>query len=128
MSELDKIEDLLKKGEEKKAFELTKDKDSNSLVEGLIQRGSFLIDNEEYDLAIIYFKFSEKIAIDNDIKEIARKHLTDAYCNRGNVYGEKGEFDRAIDDYNKAIELNPEFAYAYKNRGNAHYNLNFVKS
>ena len=40
------------------------------------------------------------------------------YSNRGAVYRNKEVFDRAIKDYNKAIELNPELAEAYYNRGN----------
>jgi tetratricopeptide (TPR) repeat protein len=39
------------------------------------------------------------------------------------AYGEKGDFERAIKDYNKAIELNPEDADAYINRGNAYSGL-----
>jgi tetratricopeptide (TPR) repeat protein len=32
-----------------------------------------------------------------------------------------GQHDRAIEDYNKAIALNPNYAEAYYNRGNAYY-------
>jgi tetratricopeptide (TPR) repeat protein len=42
------------------------------------------------------------------------------YITRGNAYHVKGEFDRAIADYNQAIELNPKYAHAYKNRGSAY--------
>ena len=41
---------------------------------------------------------------------------------RGIVHLEKGEHDRAISDYTKAIEINPRFAMAYGNRGNAYSN------
>ncbi len=123
MSELDEIEELLKKGEEEKAFVLIKDKDTDSLAEGLIERGAFLIEHEEYDFAITYFEFSEKIATDDDIKENARKHLTDAYIYRGIAYYGKGDIYRAIEDYSKAIELNPEHALAYNSRGIAYSNL-----
>jgi len=40
-----------------------------------------------------------------------------AYYNRGYAYGEKGEYDLAIKDYSKAIELKPDYADAYYNRG-----------
>ena len=40
-----------------------------------------------------------------------------AFLNRGNVYGRKGDNDRAIADYNEAIRLNPKSALAFCNRG-----------
>jgi tetratricopeptide (TPR) repeat protein len=43
-----------------------------------------------------------------------------AYHNRGDAYGLKGDIDRAISDYNKAIELNPNYAPAYNSRGRAY--------
>ena len=39
------------------------------------------------------------------------------YYNRGTVYAFRGDFERAIADYDKAIELNPNFVDAYYNRG-----------
>ena len=47
--------------------------------------------------------------------------LAIAYVNRGSAYGEKGHYDRAIEDFNKAISINPNYAGAYNNRGNAYY-------
>ena len=44
------------------------------------------------------------------------------YNNRGIDYGEKREYDLAIKDFEKAIEIAPEFAEVYKNRGNAYLN------
>ena len=43
-----------------------------------------------------------------------------AFHNRGDAYGLKGDFDRAISDYTKAIELNPNYAPAYNSRGRAY--------
>ena len=40
--------------------------------------------------------------------------------NRGLAYGEKGDYDSAIEALTKAIELNPNYAAAYNNRGNAY--------
>jgi Flp pilus assembly protein TadD len=39
------------------------------------------------------------------------------YNDRGIAYGEKGQYDRAISDFNKAIEINPRYSKAYNNRG-----------
>jgi tetratricopeptide (TPR) repeat protein len=43
-----------------------------------------------------------------------------AYHNRGDAYGLKGDLDRAISDYTKAIELDPNYAPAYNGRGRAY--------
>ena len=42
------------------------------------------------------------------------------YNNRGIDYRKEGKLDLAIKDFDKAIELNPEFAEAYNNLGNAY--------
>ena len=39
------------------------------------------------------------------------------YNNRGIAYGEKGQYEQAISDFNKAIEINPRYVKAYNNRG-----------
>jgi tetratricopeptide (TPR) repeat protein len=49
-----------------------------------------------------------------------KSSLAAAYVNRGNAYHSKGEYDQAIADYGKAIQLNPKYAEAYNNRGAAH--------
>ena len=41
------------------------------------------------------------------------------YYNQGNAKCRIQNYREAIDDYTKAIELNPEFVMAYNNRGNA---------
>ena len=43
-----------------------------------------------------------------------------AYNNRGRL-GDKKEYDKAIADYNEAIRLDPKYAGAFNNRGNAWY-------
>ena len=44
-----------------------------------------------------------------------------AYYTRGVVYQSKGDYARAMTDYNEAIRLNPGFANAYYNRGIAYH-------
>src|ERR1700733_14808364 len=40
-----------------------------------------------------------------------------AYCDRGNTYGNKRDYDRAIAEYSKAIQLEPKLVDAYYKRG-----------
>ncbi|MCX5785565.1 MAG: protein kinase [Elusimicrobia bacterium] len=44
-----------------------------------------------------------------------------AYTGRGSAYYLKGEYDRAVEDYSAAIELNPRDAAPYNNRGDVFY-------
>ena len=65
-------------------------------------------------------------------EELKKKKSTpDArnYYHKGNVYFEKANYEKSIENYNMAIILNPNFSEAYFSRGLAYYNLkNFTKS
>ena len=41
----------------------------------------------------------------------------DAYYGRGNAYSRLSEYDHAIQDYDKVVELDPKFLLAYEGRG-----------
>lgn len=43
--------------------------------------------------------------------------FAEVYNNRGIAYGKKGQYDKAIFNFTKAIALNPRDAKAYNNRG-----------
>ena len=43
------------------------------------------------------------------------------YFYRGNAYGKKKEYDRAIADFNQALQLHPKDAEIFSNRGIAYY-------
>ncbi len=45
------------------------------------------------------------------------------YVNRGILYRRQQKYELALDDYNQAIELNPNHANAYNNRGNLYQDL-----
>ena len=48
-------------------------------------------------------------------------NLAVAFANRGLAYKRKGQWDRAIADYDEAIRLNPDLAETFANRGTAYY-------
>lgn len=53
--------------------------------------------------------------------------LSLAYFHRGNAYFVKRNYDRAIDNYDDAIRLNPKYLKAYHIRGNAYYLKGFYE-
>src|SRR6516162_10540792 len=46
-----------------------------------------------------------------------QRDLASAYYNRGLAYGHKGDFDRAIRDFDQAIKINPNYVEALYSRG-----------
>ena len=54
------------------------------------------------------------------VKGESKHGLAVAYFNRGDAYSYKGDLDRAIADYDQAINLEPTYALVYSKRGNAY--------
>ena len=54
-------------------------------------------------------------------KRVNNKQLSAFRLIRGIAYKNKGQFDKAFADYDKAIQLNPKSAAAYNNRGIVYY-------
>ena len=48
----------------------------------------------------------------------------EGYNVRGSAYGKAGQFNAALDDFNKAISINPRFHQAYANRALIYRNIN----
>jgi tetratricopeptide (TPR) repeat protein len=67
---------------------------------------------EYYSQALLLWKDAYGIKIKSAI-----------YVNRGSAYKNLKQYDKAINDYNKAIELNPADADAYYDRGIIYYYL-----
>jgi len=51
---------------------------------------------------------------------LKQKEYAVAYNNRGLAYGKLNKYEQAMEDFSRAIELNPALAEAYYNRGNAY--------
>ena len=60
-----------------------------------------------------------RLPLDVLAPELIPQHA-ECYTNRGEAYMRKGEFDRAIDELNKALELAPGSVEAYDKRGAAY--------
>jgi len=58
-----------------------------------------------YDYAIKHYSYS-----------LHQRHNASAFNSRGVTYYHINEFERALIDYNRAIEIDPQFALAIKNR------------
>lgn len=71
------------------------------------------LNNTDIDVKI----FSLSQIID---KYPSTQYVSYAYNSRGCEYDEIKEYEKAIADYTKAIDLNPQYAEAYNNRGNAY--------
>ncbi|MCH8800341.1 MAG: tetratricopeptide repeat protein [Chloroflexi bacterium] len=57
-----------------------------------------------------------------------RRHIAEptdpaGFLDRGNRYSRNGVYGKAIEDYTKALELDPELAEAYYNRGCSWYEV-----
>ena len=63
----------------------------------------------DYEEIMVYYK--------NNIE------LASYYNNRGKCYLEQKDYNKALSDYNKAIELDPKNANYYDDRGNIFYIL-----
>ena len=65
---------------------------------------------------VLFFLFSYASTQEKQIESMDAEF----YNNRGMAYRDKGQYDQAISDYNKALEINSKYAYAYNNRGMAY--------
>ena len=80
-----------------------------------LQRGIDAEQENRRDDAIAYY--NEVISL----QPVDDLTLAEAYCYRAYAYNSEGKHDLSIGDYSKAIDLNPDFAYAYRNQGFKQY-------
>ncbi|MBN3897195.1 MAG: tetratricopeptide repeat protein [Nostoc sp. NOS(2021)] len=75
-------------------------------------RGFLLGELGQQDEAIT--SYNRAIQVNN---EWGKKSLADAYLNRANLYSDRGDYRRAIADYDQVLRLNPKNAVAYALQG-----------
>ncbi|OHE57632.1 MAG: hypothetical protein A2Z47_13215 [Thermodesulfovibrio sp. RBG_19FT_COMBO_42_12] len=66
-----------------------------------------------------FWKHSNETKTQEENLESAEETV-DKALKHGNSYYHKGEYDKAVEEYSKAIALNPNYAEAYSNRGAAY--------
>ena len=59
----------------------------------------------------------------NDVIE-KYPNIATAYNARGAIYHTLGQYEKAINDYSKTLEINPTFLKVYLNRGGIYFVLN----
>ncbi len=63
---------------------------------------------------------------DNNINKYPDKSAH-SYTGRGYKFLDKGEYQKALNDFNKAIELNPKYSRVYYNRGIVFYDTEYYQ-
>jgi len=92
------------------------------------KRGEAKLAKDDFDGALVNFnkaiKLNPKLVVAYDNRgrvELAKnnrdKTLADTWNKFGRIKKDEGDLDNALVGYNKAIELDPNFAAAYSNRG-----------
>ena len=78
---------------------------------------------ENFRLSKCNVKFPRNPYCGKKMTKEQNKRCAETYYNRGLVHSEKGKLELAIAAYTKAIELKPDYAEAYYNRGGAFLRL-----
>ena len=89
-------------------------------------RGAVYMLLKDQNKAIAYLQKASDLAEQQGMKKIVKqmqelKKLS--YYNKGNAYANLEQYEKAIADYSKAIEIDPKYTLAYINRGLAYANL-----
>src|SRR3989338_4019577 len=76
---------------------------------------------------LLFAAFRRNILWGDDIvlwRDVVKKspYRARGHNNLGNAYNNKGQYDRAIENFNKALALDPNYTHAYYNLGAAYGN------
>ncbi|MCS7249766.1 MAG: tetratricopeptide repeat protein [candidate division WOR-3 bacterium] len=86
--------------------------------EGYLLLGNILAKKQEYEEAL---KLYEKILSFDFFEEEKENVLSQVYCNQGYIFLNLNKIAEAIESFQKALELKPNYFEAYFNLGNAYF-------
>lgn len=109
-------------GEAKKYFDMALRLDPYNF-EAHNNLGNIYIFEGKYDEAIAHYEIILSASNDGTVMP---GHFSDLYYNVGIAYGSKGETDKAIGYYKKAIRINPNNVDAYNNLGVCYFSQGLV--
>ena len=78
---------------------------------------------DDIDEAIAEYETLKRNPNDTDAKQI----LANAYYIRGLMFMSKGEYAKAVEDYSKAIDNEPDYPFAFNKRGQAYLEMGKAK-
>jgi len=95
---------------------------SESPEQPIVKEAAKVVVKSEIPLGTIPVKLKEIPKVDGVIKALSGiPNLTaEGYFYMGNAYHSTREYDKAIENFDQALKLNPNLAEAYNNRGNAY--------
>ena len=74
-------------------------------------------------LPVLTFKIRLAVAVLEVLFKVQRHILAKLKVNRGSAYFDLGEKEKAIEDFTRAVQIDPKLAMAYSNRGSAYFDL-----
>jgi tetratricopeptide (TPR) repeat protein len=89
------------------------------------QRKNPILYNEKWAILTVLKRHSEALVAIKQAIDLAPRAAF--YSNRGNTYATLQQYEKAIPDHTKALQINPELAEAYYNRGSTYHSLQQYK-
>lgn len=101
---------------------LAEEKVSDETLDLYFQAARVAIEKSDFDKAIEYLTKLIRLAEDNKAyRDNDVELLKQSYLNRGSAYLNKRDLDKALSDYNEALNIDKEFLQAYQGRALVYY-------
>ena len=87
-------------------------------TKAILEKGRILNDKKQYDVASIYFtQVIDSLRRQEERSSLDSQLLAQAFTERGSIHLQTKNKNQALDDYNRALLVKPDFAEAYNRLG-----------